>query len=709
MQICRLNQRGISVLLIFFLMGSMILQVFSRPLEAASDPAITVVLNGSALNLDPPARIQGGRTLVPLRMLMEHLGAQVVWDNGNRSILVSREGGASVTLWVDNRLIAYADASGKAYDVCDVPPEIHQDRTYVPLRLVANALGLNVQWDSVTRTVFINEGDAQRTPFYDLRIKGVEGPVSGPVELVLESGQGLPDEAVMIRYRITDPVTGLGKTIAQGTGLQNKVTWRPDPGQRANQILTASLYDREGHFLAGTAREVLVEFQPQIQLLGIGTDQTITGALELSNQANFAAASVAYEFKRLESGTTTKSEELDPLAPYTFNPTTSYNGAMEIRALAQDRLGQTYASSPVRVVINVPPAPLQLTLNSFSKDNVGKVPVTLSVSRNFDVSKTQYWARSVQSGQEVLLVEKPYGDHSWFPGPEMAGDWEVFARAQTPAGYIFTSNSQRVSIPSKPGIILQGVGPNQVITAPVKMNALANVPMSSIEFVVKNPSNLSQKTFATLQDASQSIAWTPEKVNEGNRLLFVQGTTQAGERVVSEPISVKVYLGQIFSARPVVAKDKFIDFVAPMALRTQKLTGMSASLQIAQAILETGWGQSVPVDKYSGLFSNNLFGVKGSASAGSVISNTWEEYYGTVYRIDAQFRAYHSVQESWDDKNALLLTRERYIPYKEVMFDSTWGAYALRRCGYATDSQYPHKLIRIIQENNLQRFDLQGL
>lgn len=705
----RVNQRRLSALLIFLMTFSLILQILSAPLKAVPESAINVVLNGSPLKLDPAARIQEGRTLVPLRMIMENLGAQVAWDDSNRSIVVSREGGSSVTLWVDNRFIAYAASSGKAYDICDVPPVIQQDRTYVPLRLVANALGLNVQWDGATRTVYINEGATQRTPFYDLSIKGAEGPVSGPVVLVLESGQGLPAQAAMIRYRIMDPVTGLGKTVAQGTALQNKVSWRPDPSQRGQQILTAAVYDGEGRFLAGAAKEVLVEFQPQLQLLGISTDQVITGPVELSNQANFAAASVSYEFKRLESGTTTKSEELDPLGPYTFTPTTSYNGTMEIRVLALDRFGQTYTSPPIRVNITVAPTPLQLTLKSFAKENVGKVPVTLSVSRNFDVSKTQYWARSVQSGEEVLLVEKPYGDHSWFPGPEMAGDWEVFAKAHTPAGYIFTSNSQRVSIPSKPGIILQGVGPNQVITGPVQMSAMANVPLTSIEFVVKNPNNQSQKTFATLQDVSQNATWTPEAVNEGSRLLFVQGRTQAGGQIVSDPITVKVYLGQIFSARPVVAKDKFIDFVAPMALRTQKITGMSASLQIAQAILETGWGQSVPVDKYSGLFSNNLFGVKGSASAGSVTSNTWEEYYGTVYRIDAQFRAYHSVQESWDDKNALLLTRERYIPYKEVMYDSTWGAYALRRCGYATDSQYPQKLMRIIRENNLERFDRQGL
>ena len=132
---------------------------------------------------------------------------------------------------------------------------------------------------------------------------------------------------------------------------------------------------------------------------------------------------------------------------------------------------------------------------------------------------------------------------------------------------------------------------------------------------------------------------------------------------------------------------------------------MSAALQTAQAILETGWGQSVPVDKYDGQFSNNLFGIKGTGSAGSVTSNTWEEYNGVSFRIDDEFRAYNNVSESWADHNDLLLTKSRYEPFREVMFDSTQGAWALRRCGYATDSQYSVKLINIINLYNLKELD----
>ena len=136
---------------------------------------------------------------------------------------------------------------------------------------------------------------------------------------------------------------------------------------------------------------------------------------------------------------------------------------------------------------------------------------------------------------------------------------------------------------------------------------------------------------------------------------------------------------------------------------------MSAALQTAQAILETGWGQSTPADKYTGKPSNNLFGIKGKGSAGSVISNTWEEYNGTTFRIDAEFRAYNSPEESWNDHKTLLLTSSRYEPYRQVMHNSTLGAWALKRTGYATDSKYPLKLIDIIKRYDLHLLDEKGI
>ena len=56
--------------------------------------------------------------------------------------------------------------------------------------------------------------------------------------------------------------------------------------------------------------------------------------------------------------------------------------------------------------------------------------------------------------------------------------------------------------------------------------------------------------------------------------------------------------------------------------------------KVAQSILETGWGQKVPSDKYSGEKSNNLFGIKSKNNEPYIISTTWEVYNGLKYVVD---------------------------------------------------------------------------
>jgi len=347
----------------------------------------------------------------------------------------------------------------------------------------------------------------------------------------------------------------------------------------------------------------------------------------------------------------------------------------------------------------------EVALRGVTANSTITKPVTIWVARNFPITQVEYILRNPANGQEEILGVYGYVGHKWFPGPDKAGNWEVYARVKDTAGKTFTTSPIPVKVAGNPLLLVEGVGPNQVITGAVKVKATANVPLSKIEYKLTNTKTGVQKTIASGSMPETELTWTPAKTDEGYYNLQAVGTTPAGQLVQSELIPVRVYMGTIYSAKPIIEKDKFQDFAAQMAVRSQEKTGMSAALQTAQAILETGWGQSVPVDKYTGKFSNNLFGIKGKGTAGSVTSNTWEEYNGTTFRIDADFRAYKDPAESWDDHKQLLLTSSRYAPYRAVMHNSTLGAWALRRCGYATDSKYPLKLIDLIKRYNLDRLD----
>ncbi len=377
---------------------------------------------------------------------------------------------------------------------------------------------------------------------------------------------------------------------------------------------------------------------------------------------------------------------------------------MSVRVIAYDSSGNSYPSQPVHVIVNVA---RKLSLGGVAAGKIIDGPVTLSTFRNFEVSETEYAFIDTQTGEECSLYKSGYGSYSWFPGPEMNGSKQMFVRVKDTAGNVYASAPVPVTVSCSPSLLVQGIGPGQVITGTVSLKSSSNVTLDSIKYTLINSKTGAKKVIAG--GINVDYSFTPVASDEGQCSIMAEGYYGGNKVIVTEKIPVTIYLKPTYKAQPVIEKSKFLGMASEISKVEMKKTGMSAALQTAQAILETGWGQSVPVDKYNGQFSNNLFGVKGSGSAGSVISNTWEEYNGVSYRIDAKFRAYNNIKESWEDHNALLLTAERYGIYRDVMHDSTQGAWALRRAGYATDSKYPMKLMEIIKLYNLKELDKVGI
>jgi flagellum-specific peptidoglycan hydrolase FlgJ len=147
------------------------------------------------------------------------------------------------------------------------------------------------------------------------------------------------------------------------------------------------------------------------------------------------------------------------------------------------------------------------------------------------------------------------------------------------------------------------------------------------------------------------------------------------------------------------AQRAFIQQVAPGAVAAQRAYGVPAAVTIAQAIDESGWGQSQLAAQ-----DNNLFGIKGSGPAGSVMLPTQEFENGQWVTISAPFRAYNSVAQSLNDHGLLLATGS---PYKQAMADrADPDVFANDLSGvYATDPDYGTSLISIMRLYNLYRFD----
>lgn len=147
----------------------------------------------------------------------------------------------------------------------------------------------------------------------------------------------------------------------------------------------------------------------------------------------------------------------------------------------------------------------------------------------------------------------------------------------------------------------------------------------------------------------------------------------------------------------------FIQLVANHARKTYLNDRLFPSIIIAQAILESGWGEKVPVDPATGTSSYNLFGIKGVGPAGSVTIESKEVENGKTVIRTSQFRAYENYQQSMEDHAQFL----RKPAYKNVLAATTpaQAAQALEEAGYATDPAYAEKLTRLIQTYNLTQYD----
>lgn len=682
----------------------MFLQLPSPEALASNEPRL--LLNGQDITTIASPIIQNDRTLVPIRFIAEQLGAQVKWNNEDRTVNVVK-GNASILLRINSHLVSYESGENgeKAFSLCDVPPTIINERTYVPLRLVSNALGIGVDWDGATNTILIDSSKkADVEPFFDVRISSLTSgqAITGKTELQIQLPNGASTKAVEIKYLLLDPNTAKGTVVARGNKLEEKYLWIPNLQDRGEKVLVAALYDSNGKFLGGDSIAVNIEVIPKISLTGLTQGQLITDTVSMSIDTNFIASYVKYEITNLDNNKVTKTSEADPYGPYTWTPNMYDNGNYSFKAIAYDSENNAYESQIVYARVDMP---RKLILTGVSNGATITKPVTLSSSINFYVSQTEYVLRDPSTGTEKILAQIPYGSYKWFPGPEYTGTKELLVRVKDTKGIIHESKGVSVKFSGSPKLFLEGVGPKQVITGPVKLKTVSNVALDNVNYILINANTGARKVIASNQAPQAEYTFTPAQGDEGNWIVQAEGIYNSGKKVLSEEIPVRVYLGKTYSAVPVVEKDNFIGFASKLAKASWEKTGMSAAIQTAQAILETGWGQSVPVDKYNGKVSYNLFGYKGSASAGSVISNTWEVYNGVSFRVDAEFRAYNNLNESWADYNNLLLTRERYGIFRDVMHDSTQGAWALRRAGYATDPQYPIKLMKLIKQHNLHKLD----
>jgi flagellar protein FlgJ len=159
--------------------------------------------------------------------------------------------------------------------------------------------------------------------------------------------------------------------------------------------------------------------------------------------------------------------------------------------------------------------------------------------------------------------------------------------------------------------------------------------------------------------------------------------------------------------------ETFIKSLWPLAVNAAKEIGVNPQVLVAQAALETGWGQHI-ANNENGNSSHNLFNIKaGSSWQGETVTlATTEIRNGIAVKEYAAFRVYDSFNASFEDYIALLKNNPRYDKTLASSVDAHDYAAALQQAGYATDPDYSAKIMRIANGETMAKvsavFDAQA-
>ena len=124
--------------------------MFDTIIDPFGAAAISITIDGNAVKTDTDPIMRNGSVLVPMRAVFEEMGCSVEWDDSEKKVTVSKDG-INVTVTIGANTM---NVNGKEITL-DIPAEIVNERTMIPVRAVSEALECNVDWNEDSNTVVI--------------------------------------------------------------------------------------------------------------------------------------------------------------------------------------------------------------------------------------------------------------------------------------------------------------------------------------------------------------------------------------------------------------------------------------------------------------------------------------------------------------------------------------------------------------------------
>lgn len=234
----------------------------------------------------------------------------------------------------------------------------------------------------------------------------------------------------------------------------------------------------------------------------------------------------------------------------------------------------------------------------------------------------------------------------------------------------------------------------------------SNVKSSSTSSVADSSSlqnHEQNKTVESSSTASSAVSSSSSKSESSSSQSSVKPEKQnlAVQTGPSEQDLQKQWAAEISSYPENV--QSFLNTIGPVAQQVAQENGIYASVMIAQAALESGWGNSALSTQ-----GHNLFGVKWNGTGNYVTMPTQEYYGGQWHTINAKFQSYNSYYDSLTGYAQLIKnnfpnsTRANAATPQIAAANLKYGVYG----SYATDPNYANSLDRMISDYGLTRYDV---
>ncbi|MBS5945748.1 MAG: copper amine oxidase N-terminal domain-containing protein [Peptoniphilus harei] len=138
------------------ILGASILAL-AIPTFVFANSDIRLWVKGEIVKSDVAPYISEDRTMVPLRVISENFGKKVTWNNNDKKVSIKDEKGNEFSLVINEKVMENVSSDSNLKIKLDAPAVIKDNRTFVPIRAIAEAFGEKVQWDNDKRVVVIGD------------------------------------------------------------------------------------------------------------------------------------------------------------------------------------------------------------------------------------------------------------------------------------------------------------------------------------------------------------------------------------------------------------------------------------------------------------------------------------------------------------------------------------------------------------------------